>query len=78
MTTCVNLKSDYDIIFYYAATWWWREGRSSSSRGGGGGAQTVSHDDKPVKCPVNPTGYDKDLVEALERDIIQTNPNVKW
>ncbi|KAF1376192.1 hypothetical protein PFLUV_G00207730 [Perca fluviatilis] len=24
------------------------------------------------------TGYDKDLVEALERDIISENPNVKW
>uniref|UniRef100_A0A3P8WJE2 Katanin p60 ATPase-containing subunit A1 n=1 Tax=Cynoglossus semilaevis TaxID=244447 RepID=A0A3P8WJE2_CYNSE len=24
------------------------------------------------------TGYDKDLVEALERDIITQNPNIKW
>lgn len=24
------------------------------------------------------TGYDKDLVEALERDIISQNPNVRW
>lgn len=24
------------------------------------------------------TGYDKDLVEALERDIISQNPSVKW
>ncbi|KAI4801630.1 hypothetical protein KUCAC02_019512 [Chaenocephalus aceratus] len=24
------------------------------------------------------TGYDKDLVEALDRDIISQNPNVKW
>ncbi|XP_058470366.1 katanin p60 ATPase-containing subunit A1 isoform X2 [Solea solea] len=24
------------------------------------------------------TGYDKDLVEALERDIISQNPNIKW
>jgi katanin p60 ATPase-containing subunit A1 len=23
-------------------------------------------------------GYDKDLIEALERDIISQNPNVKW
>lgn len=23
-------------------------------------------------------GYDKDLVEALERDIISQHPNVKW
>jgi len=23
-------------------------------------------------------GYDKDLVEGLERDIVQKNPNVRW
>ena len=26
----------------------------------------------------DPTGYDKDLVENLERDIVQKNPNVHW
>uniref|UniRef100_H2YHY0 Katanin p60 ATPase-containing subunit A1 n=1 Tax=Ciona savignyi TaxID=51511 RepID=H2YHY0_CIOSA len=26
----------------------------------------------------DPTGYDKDLVESLERDIVQRNPNVHW
>ena len=57
-----------------------RRGDGEGERGerGGGDAQPVSHDDKPVKCPFDPTGYDKDLVEALERDIVQTNPNVKW
>ncbi|VDP97212.1 unnamed protein product [Trichobilharzia regenti] len=24
------------------------------------------------------SGYDKDLVETLERDIVQRNPNVRW
>ena len=24
------------------------------------------------------SGYDKDLVEGLERDILQRNPNVRW
>lgn len=24
------------------------------------------------------SGYDKDLVEGLERDIVQKNPNVRW
>ena len=38
----------------------------------------VSHDDKQVKSRFDPSGYDKDLVEALERDIVQINPNVKW
>ena len=26
----------------------------------------------------DPSGYDKDLVEGLERDILQRNPNVHW
>ena len=26
----------------------------------------------------DPAGYDKDLVEHLERDIVQKNPNVHW
>lgn len=26
----------------------------------------------------DPSGYDKDLVESLERDILQKNPNVHW
>ena len=40
--------------------------------------KSESHDDKPVKPRFDPGGYDKDLVEALERDILQTYPNVKW
>ncbi len=38
----------------------------------------MSHDDKELKPRFDSAGYDKDLVEALERDIVQTNPNVKW
>lgn len=26
----------------------------------------------------DPSGYDKDLVENLERDIVQRDPNVHW
>ena len=26
----------------------------------------------------DPSGYDKDLVENLERDIVQKNPNIHW
>ena len=31
-----------------------------------------------MRSAFDPSGYDKDLVEALERDIVQANPNVKW
>ena len=36
------------------------------------------YDEKPVKSAFDPSGYDKELVDALERDIVQRNPNVKW
>ena len=37
-----------------------------------------SHEDKPLKSQFDSSGYDKDLVSALERDIVLTDPNVKW
>ncbi|XP_060947203.1 katanin p60 ATPase-containing subunit A1 [Limanda limanda] len=37
----------------------------------------VDFQDKEMK-KFDGTGYDKDLVEALDRDIISQNPNVKW
>ncbi|XP_028655173.1 katanin p60 ATPase-containing subunit A-like 1 [Erpetoichthys calabaricus] len=52
-------------------------------------ARTKAKDDKGKKNPQDAggdgdlrkfdgTGYDKDLVEALERDIVSRNPNVHW
>lgn len=35
-------------------------------------------DDKPVERKFNPEGYDKELVESLERDVVQKSPNVHW
>ncbi len=35
-------------------------------------------DEKEVKPKFDPSGYDKDLVESLERDILLRDPNVKW
>ena len=44
-----------------------------------------AHDNKRVNDPANnaekkyqPVGAEKDLVEGLERDIVQKNPNVRW
>ena len=42
----------------------------------------LQKDEKPVnegdEKRFDPSGYDKDLVESLERDIVQKNPNVHW
>ncbi|XP_064412052.1 katanin p60 ATPase-containing subunit A1 isoform X2 [Latimeria chalumnae] len=43
---------------------------------GGKSSADVSESEPPKKF--DGTGYDKDLVEALERDIISQNPNVRW
>ncbi len=45
---------------------------------GDGDDKPVSHDEKELKPRFDPGGYDKDLVEALERDILQSNPNITW
>lgn len=37
-----------------------------------------THEVPECELKFDATGYDKDLVEALERDIISQNPNVRW
>ncbi|XP_033635164.1 katanin p60 ATPase-containing subunit A1-like isoform X2 [Asterias rubens] len=54
-------------------------------RGGGRDEKKVNRKDRDAKGSeegdekkFDPAGYDKDLVENLERDIVQKNPNVHW
>ncbi|XP_065837784.1 katanin p60 ATPase-containing subunit A-like 1 [Oscarella lobularis] len=55
---------------------------SSAKHGGDGGGDAKdtppSHDDKPVENKFDPTSFDKDLVEAIERDMLMRDPNVHW
>lgn len=67
-----------------------REGRGQphpthrSAQPGGGAKRPgpardkVKQEEKPVKSSFSPSGHDKDLVEAMERDILLHDPNVKW
>lgn len=41
-------------------------------------AKANPHDEEPVERKFDPSGYDKDLVSLLERDILQRKPNVRW
>ncbi|XP_062618363.1 afadin-like, partial [Saccostrea cucullata] len=50
---------------------------SGQGRGGPGQKDNKKKQDDREK-KFDPTGYDKDLVENLERDIVQENPNVSW
>ena len=34
--------------------------------------------ERALRPTFDPSGYDKDLVESIERDIVQQNPNIKW
>ncbi|XP_071503922.1 katanin p60 ATPase-containing subunit A1-like isoform X2 [Diadema antillarum] len=66
------------------------DGRSGGAKAGGRGGSDRARggkSDKDKKAPsgeegdekkFDPVGYDKDLVENLERDIVQRNPNVHW
>ncbi|XP_032829286.1 katanin p60 ATPase-containing subunit A-like 1 [Petromyzon marinus] len=54
-----------------------REGRArgrDADKGKRGVQEPLSEEGKKF----DGTGYDKDLVEALERDIVSRNPNVRW
>ncbi|CAH8466946.1 unnamed protein product [Schistosoma rodhaini] len=47
----------------------------SGSQPAGDNTSTASNNNEEK---FDATGYDKDLVETLERDIVQRNPNVRW
>ena len=49
----------------------------SSARSNSPKRQVQSEPSKDEKR-FDPTGYDKDLVESIERDIVQRNPSVHW
>lgn len=50
-----------------------RVGGNQNVAGGGGGGGGG-----PEEKKFESDGYSKDLIEALERDIVQRNPNVRW
>lgn len=53
------------------------QARPDQARPGPGGKDPKKKEDGEEK-KFDPTGWDKDLVEHLERDIVQKNPNVHW
>jgi katanin p60 ATPase-containing subunit A1 len=46
--------------------------RKSNQQNNGG------HNEQPLEKKFEGDGYPKDLIDILERDIVQRNPNVKW
>ncbi|XP_077206252.1 katanin p60 ATPase-containing subunit A1 isoform X1 [Paroedura picta] len=55
-----------------------REKKDLQNKGKEEKSKSSSDISEPEPKKFDSTGYDKDLVEALERDIISQNPNVRW
>lgn len=45
---------------------------------GGEKAKTAPEEEEPLEKRFDGSGYDRDLVEMLERDIVQKNPGIRW
>jgi katanin p60 ATPase-containing subunit A1 len=55
-----------------------RDSKSREKKEDGKSNDGNSNDEKPVKVNFDPSGYDKDLVAMIERDMVQRNPNIGW
>ncbi|XP_077976952.1 katanin p60 ATPase-containing subunit A1-like isoform X1 [Glandiceps talaboti] len=55
-----------------------RGGRGDRAKGGKGDKDKRGSPTEGDEKKFDPAGFDKDLVENLERDIVQRNPNVHW
>ncbi|XP_059156573.1 katanin p60 ATPase-containing subunit A1-like [Physella acuta] len=53
-------------------------GRGGAAPGREASAKGKKGAENPDEKKFEPQGHDKDLVEHLERDIVQRNPNVRW
>ncbi|XP_054825853.1 katanin p60 ATPase-containing subunit A1 isoform X1 [Eublepharis macularius] len=55
-----------------------REKKDPQNKGKEEKSKSSSDISEPEPKKFDSTGYDKDLVEALEKDIISQNPNIRW
>ncbi|KAB7507609.1 Katanin p60 ATPase-containing subunit A1, partial [Armadillidium nasatum] len=43
-----------------------------------GGEKGKNEEEEPLEKRFDPSGFDRDLVDMLERDIVQKNPGIRW
>lgn len=67
-----------DLIYKYASIWFIQFLFYPSNQGGEKGADSRAGNEDDDEKKFDPSGYDRDLVDMLERDIVQKNPSIRW
>lgn len=65
---CANIGQVARFLLYFAIVYFENENNCSFTL----------QEDGEIERRFDPSGYDKDLVETLERDIVVRHPNVHW